>query len=43
MTEERLCRCKLTVLNVRFSSLQAAAVDRTKKHLIPSFDYNKSN
>lgn len=39
--EERLCGCKLTVLTVRFSSLQASAVDRTEKHLIQPFDLCK--
>lgn len=38
MMEERLCGCKLTVLSVRFTCLQASAVDRTEKHLIQPFD-----
>lgn len=37
MIEERLCGCKLRVLNTRFSGLQASAVDRTEKRLMQTF------
>lgn len=42
MMEERLCGCKLRVLNTRFSGLQASAMDGTGKHLIRTFGCVKS-